>query len=454
MAGRGGGYAANSYRTDALVLRTYKLGEADRIIVLLTPGHGQIRAVAKGVRRTTSKFGATLEPFMLSRLQLVHGRNLDIITQAQSVTPYGSAIAADYDAYAAASAMVETAERLTVTEVGEHGGGVEAPSQYRLLHGALAALARQAHAPRLLLDSYLLRALATAGWAPSFTDCARCGAPGPHRSVNVTLGGVSNFAFTVGSALPHLVNALGGARWELVVTVTSAATFAGALVAAVLVREGPFPFPQVRLRFADAGAVLRNPVVVRATLGYFGHMWELYAMWAWFATFALGSAAIGGSLRNAALLAFAVIAVGLLGCIVGGVAGDRIGRARTASIALLVSGGCCVLAGFVHQAPGWMFIALGLLWGVSVIADSAQFSALVTERGDPRYVGTALTLQLGLGFLLTAATIWILPLLAAHLGSWQWVFLVLLPGPLLGLLALWPLARAEAVATRARHDHG
>ncbi len=189
MAARGGGYAANSYRTDALVLRTYKLGEADRIIVLLTPGHGQVRAVAKGVRRTTSKFGATLEPFMLSRLQLVHGRNLDIITQAQSVTPYGTAIAADYDAYAAASAMVETAERLTVAEVGEHGGGVEAPSQYRLLHGALAALARRAHAPRLLLDSYLLRALATAGWAPSFTDCARCGAPGPHRSVNVTLGG-------------------------------------------------------------------------------------------------------------------------------------------------------------------------------------------------------------------------------------------------------------------------
>ncbi|QCU78014.1 DNA repair protein RecO [Citricoccus sp. SGAir0253] len=203
MASRGGGYAANSYRTDALVLRTYKLGEADRIIVLLTPGHGQVRAVAKGVRRTTSRFGATLEPFMLSRLQLVHGRSLDIVTQAQSVTPYGEAIAADYDAYAAASAMVETAERLTAAEVGEHGGGVEAPSQYRLLHGALAALARHAHPPRLVLDSYLLRALATAGWAPSFTDCARCGAPGPHRSVNVTLGGsVCDDCRPPGSATP------------------------------------------------------------------------------------------------------------------------------------------------------------------------------------------------------------------------------------------------------------
>ncbi|MFC7402289.1 DNA repair protein RecO [Citricoccus sp. GCM10030269] len=199
MAGSGGrggaGYAANSYRTDALVLRTYKLGEADRIIVLLTPGRGQLRAVAKGVRRTSSKFGATLEPFMLSRLQLVHGRNLDIITQAESITPYGQAIAADYDAYAAASAMVETAERLTLAEVAESGAdslgeaGREGTSQYRLLHGALAALARHAHAPRLLLSSYLLRALATAGWAPSFTDCARCGAPGPHPSISVALGG-------------------------------------------------------------------------------------------------------------------------------------------------------------------------------------------------------------------------------------------------------------------------
>mgnify|MGYP001024813802 CR=1 FL=1 len=229
--GRGGaGYAANSYRTNALVLRTYKLGEADRIIVLLTPGHGQIRAVAKGVRRTTSKFGATLEPFMLSRLQLVRGRNLDIITQAESVTPYGQWIAQDYDAYSAASAMVETAERLTVSDIGEVSEGgepprpdgrVEAPSQYRLLHGALAALARGTHAPRLLLHSYLLRSLATAGWAASFTTCSKCGAPGPHRSVNVTLGGsVCDDCRPPGSATPapatvELLAALQTGRWEV-----------------------------------------------------------------------------------------------------------------------------------------------------------------------------------------------------------------------------------------------
>ncbi len=222
MAGRrgGAGYAANSYRTDALVLRTYPLGEADRIIVLVTPGHGQVRAVAKGVRRTTSRFGATLEPFMLSRLQLVRGRNLDIITQAESVTPYGQWIAGDYDAYAAASAMVETAERLTAAEIGEHGGGLEARSQFRLLHGALAALARGAQPPRLLLDSYLLRSLATAGWAASFTDCARCSAPGPHRSVNVTLGGsVCDDCRPPGSATPSpgtitLLAALQAGDWD------------------------------------------------------------------------------------------------------------------------------------------------------------------------------------------------------------------------------------------------
>ncbi|MEE1621165.1 DNA repair protein RecO [Zafaria sp. Z1313] len=176
-------FASRSYRTRALVLRTYKLGEADRIVVLLSPDHGQIRAVAKGVRRTSSKLGATLEPFMLVDAQIVHGRSLDIVTQAQLSGPYGQALAADYARYTAAHAMVETAERLTDAD------GDSAGPQFRLLHGALAALARGAGDPALLLDSYLLRALATAGWAPSFTSCARCGAPGPHTAVNIPLGG-------------------------------------------------------------------------------------------------------------------------------------------------------------------------------------------------------------------------------------------------------------------------
>jgi DNA repair protein RecO (recombination protein O) len=176
-------FAARTYRDDAVVLRTHKLGEADRIITLLTRHHGQIRAVAKGVRRTTSKFGARLEPFMVADLQLVEGRNLDIVTQAVAKGSYGRDIVADYARYTVAAAITETAERLTDAD------GESATAQYLLVVGALASLSRGDHAPELILDSYLLRALATGGWAPSFTDCARCGAPGPHGAFSAPLGG-------------------------------------------------------------------------------------------------------------------------------------------------------------------------------------------------------------------------------------------------------------------------
>ena len=176
-------FAARTYRDDAVVLRTHKLGEADRIITLLTHHHGQLRAVAKGVRRTNSKFGARLEPFMVADLQLLKGRSLDIVTQAVARASYGDAIAANYDRYVVAAAMTETAERLTDVD------GETSSSHYLLLVGALAALSRGAHAPELILDSYLLRAVSIAGWAPSFSACARCGEPGPHSAFNAALGG-------------------------------------------------------------------------------------------------------------------------------------------------------------------------------------------------------------------------------------------------------------------------
>ena len=169
------------YRDEAVVLRTHKLGEADRIVTMLTRQHGKVRAVAKGVRRTASKFGSRLEPFMVADVQLYEGRSLDVITQAESLGAYGALIADDYASYTAASAMVETADRLTEAE----------PSlqQYLLLVGALRSLSRREHGPSLTLDSYLLRALSLAGWAPSFLDCARCGAAGPHDALVVQLGG-------------------------------------------------------------------------------------------------------------------------------------------------------------------------------------------------------------------------------------------------------------------------
>lgn len=170
------------YRDEAVVLRTHKLGEADRIVTMLTKQHGKVRAVAKGVRRTTSKFGARLEPFMVADVQLYEGRSLDIVTQAESLGSYGAPITADYRSYTAASAMVETADKLTEAE-----GSLQ---QYILLVGALRSLSRREHGASLTLDSYLLRALSMAGWAPSFQDCSRCGAIGEHSAVVVQLGGI------------------------------------------------------------------------------------------------------------------------------------------------------------------------------------------------------------------------------------------------------------------------
>jgi len=170
------------YRDEAVVLRTHKLGEADRIVTLLTRQHGKVRAVAKGVRRTGSKFGSRLEPFMVADVQLYEGRSLDVVTQAESLGSYGADIAGDYASYTAANAMVETADRVTEAE--------SSLQQYLLLVGALRSLARNEHGAALTLDSYLLRALSLAGWAPSFQDCSRCGAVGPHSSLVVQLGGV------------------------------------------------------------------------------------------------------------------------------------------------------------------------------------------------------------------------------------------------------------------------
>ncbi|XVX21687.1 DNA repair protein RecO [Actinomycetota bacterium] len=184
------------YRDQAIVLRTQKLGEADRIVTLFTRHLGKVRVVGKGVRRTKSRFGARLEPGMMVDVQCYEGRNLDTVTQAETLAPYGDAIARDYTAYTAASAMLETCDRLTEERE-------PALQQYLLLAGALRSLAERSHDPALVLDAYLLRALAIAGWAPSFHDCARCGAEGPHRAFNLASGGsVCPMCRPPGSAAP------------------------------------------------------------------------------------------------------------------------------------------------------------------------------------------------------------------------------------------------------------
>jgi MFS family permease len=249
-------------------------------------------------------------------------------------------------------------------------------------------------------------------------------------------------ALTLGSAVPHLVNGLGGLDWQTVVYATSALTLVGGLLA-LAVRDGPYPFPEATFDPRQAGRVFANRGVRLASLGYFGHMWELYAMWAWFVVFYATTVEAGA---EAAYAAFAVIGAGAIGCWVGGLLGDRIGRPETTAGMMAVSGACALLIGLLIDAPGWVVLLVGLVWGFTVVGDSAQFSTLVTEHADQAYVGTALTMQLAVGFTLTVATIWLVPLLADDLG-WRWAFAFLVPGPVLGVAAMLRLRVATATAS-------
>jgi MFS family permease len=255
------------------------------------------------------------------------------------------------------------------------------------------------------------------------------------RESRGTALGILAGAITLGNAMPHLVNGLSGADWRMGIYVTSILTLAGGLVAEFAVKEGPFPFPRATFDPRQAGRVFANRGVRLASLGYFGHMWELFAMYAWFVVFfsdeLVDSGASAGS--TAAYATFAVIAVGGLGCWVGGVLGDRWGRTKTTALMMSVSGTCCVLVGLLFGSPVWLVLVVSLVWGFAVIADSAQFSTIVTELADQAYVGTALTLQLAVGFAITVATIWLIPVVEDAFG-WRWAFAFLAPGPALGLL--------------------
>jgi len=256
--------------------------------------------------------------------------------------------------------------------------------------------------------------------------------------------GVMVGALTLGSALPHLINALGGLEWRTVIVATSVTTFLGALVIATFVRDGPFPFPKAVFDARQIRLVFKNRTVLLTSLGYFGHMWELYAMWAWFLVFFRASLAESGHADGAFASAgtFAVIGIGAFGCYVGGIASDRWGRARLNLWSLAVSGTCAALIGLTYGRAPWLVLTVGLLWGFAIVADSAQFSTLVTEFADQRYVGTALTVQLALGFLLTTVTIWLIPWFE-DLATWRAAFLLLIPGPLLGIAAMRNLTASE-----------
>ena len=253
--------------------------------------------------------------------------------------------------------------------------------------------------------------------------------------------GVLIGALTVGKASPYLINAIGPKSWRLNVGIASMFAVLSALLIVAFVREGPYALANQPFDITQVTKVFRNRGVRLANFGYFGHMWELYAMWTWAPVMIRASLATRGEppfLAEAA--SFVLIGSGAVGCVIAGIVADRIGRPIVAATAMAISGACCFIVGFLYGGPPAALLFVAAIWGASVVADSAQFSASVTELGDPRYLGTALTIQTCIGFLITTFSIRLIPVLADAV-TWRYAFIALGIGPVLGIVAMMRLRR-------------
>lgn len=310
--------------------------------------------------------------------------------------------------------------------------------------GALtnAALSIYAHDAQTAIVFRFLTGLFLAGvYPPGMKIMATWFQRGRGMALGVLVG-----ALTLGKASPYLVNALGSANWRQNILFISLLALAGGLVVLVFVEDGPYAVAAAKFNWKQAIQVFSNRGVRLANFGYFGHMWELYAMWAWIPVMIRASLQARQTTSSLAEFAsFIVIGCGAAGCVAGGLLADRVGRTVVTSWAMAISGTCCLVIGFLFGGNPLLLLVVAAIWGATVIADSAQFSACVTELGDPRYLGTALTIQTCIGFLLTTVSIQLVPYFVRIVG-WQYAFAILAPGPMLGVIAMLRLrALPEAV---------